>query len=238
MALKIKPGKVAHLSISVIVPVLEEEKSINSVLDHLKLQTAGYEGDVEFIVVDGSENCGTLDAIDQNGVMKISSSRGRGAQMNRGAKAAKGDVLLFLHADTQLPPSAFHTIEAAMAGSAVAGAFSLVIDSEKPFLKFISWVTTLRSKLTRIPYGDQAIFIKRDYFHRIGHYKSIPIMEDVELMERVRKNGERIVILDQQVVTSARRWEKDGFIRRTLRNRFISMLYSIGVSPEKLIRFY
>jgi rSAM/selenodomain-associated transferase 2 len=225
------------ISFSIIIPVLNEAPSINSIIDHLH----GLEGngEAEIIVVDGDPGRGTLKAINHEHVRKIKSPRGRGKQMNEGAKDAKGNILLFLHADTELPPHALSLIATVMRDKQyVAGAFDLGIRSERLIFRVIEVAASVRSRVTNIPFGDQAIFVRKDYFHKIGGYRDIPIMEDVDIMKRIKKRGDKIFILRNRVHTSSRRWEKEGILRCTLRNWFIQMLYLLGRSPRKLSKFY
>ncbi len=173
------------------------------------------------------------------GVIKVRSPRGRGRQMNEGAGYATGDILLFLHADTELPLNALSLIGNAMQdGHYAGGAFDLAIKSPHPLFRMIEFSASLRSRITRIPFGDQAIFIRKDYFDTIGGYQDIPIMEDVEIMKRIRKKGDRIIIFRDRVATSSRRWDSEGIVRCTLRNWLLQALYPLGVSPHTLARFY
>jgi rSAM/selenodomain-associated transferase 2 len=169
----------------------------------------------------------------------VSSVRGRAEQMNKGADIAKGKILIFLHADTILPNNALDKINKIINNKEYkAGAFNLGIDSKKKIYKMIGFISSIRSRITRVPYGDQAYFINRNYFFYIGKFKKIPIMEDVELMNRIKRAKEKIYILKEKVRTSARRWEREGVIRCTLRNWALIMLYNIGFKPEKLASFY
>jgi rSAM/selenodomain-associated transferase 2 len=159
--------------------------------------------------------------------------------MNKGASLATGDILLFLHVDTRLPMDALGLIGAAMEDNRyVAGAFDLGIESSKPIFRIIERAASLRSRFTRIPFGDQAIFIRKDYFKQIGGYQEIPVMEDVEFMDRIKKQGGRIFIIPRRVSTASRRWELEGIVRCTLRNWILQILYILGISPHKLARFY
>ena len=195
--------------------------------------------DVEIIVADGDREECTLNEIINTGVKKILCPKGRARQMNCGAAEATGDVLVFLHADTRLPENALKKIDAALEDKAiVGGAFDLGIDSERFAFRVVEKVASWRSRLTRIPYGDQAIFLRRDYFLALGGFQDIPLMEDVELMQRVKRNQGNILILREKVKTSSRRWESEGVIYCTLRNWLLVMLYLSGVKPEKLVRFY
>ena len=120
----------------------------------------------------------------------------------------------------------------------VGGAFRLGIQSDRLAFRIIEKVANFRSRTTRIPYGDQAIFIERNFFQQVGGYKEIPLMEDVELMRRIKKAGGKIAIINRQVQTSPRRWEKEGVVRCTLRNWVLITLYFLGVSPNQLVKFY
>ncbi len=226
-----------HPAISVIIPVLHEGPGINSLIDHLRSLEQG--AGVEILVVDGDPDGSTLKSLNRPGVIGLRSSPGRGRQMNTAAHRAGGDVLLFLHADTRLPERAFRLIFQGLRPPDIkAGSFDLKIDSQHPGLRLISRVGSLRSRLTRVPYGDQAIFVQRRFFLQLGGYRPIPIMEDLDLMRRIRKQGHPIVILDAPALTSPRRWEHDGMVRGTLRNWALRLLYHLGVSPDRLAKWY
>ncbi len=223
---------------SVVIPVFNEEAVINSLLEHI-LSIAGSEVS-EIIVADGDPAGLTAGSIHNAFPVKtVLAGRGRGAQMNAGAALAGGDILVFLHADTRLPLPAFSLMGAALSDPVcVAGAFDLEIASPRPAFRLIEKAASLRSRCTRIPYGDQAFFFRRRYFESIGGFADIPIMEDVEIMRRIKKRGDRIVFIDRHAVTSARRWEKEGVLFCTLRNWLLISLYLSGVSPERLARLY
>jgi rSAM/selenodomain-associated transferase 2 len=227
----------APFTISIIVPVLDEAEGINSIIAHLR--ALNRDNTAEIIVVDGDPQGGTINAIRDAGVVKIISGKGRARQMNSGASLASGDILLFLHADTLLPNNALATIAVAMSdGRFVAGAFDLGINTDRPIFRITEKYVFLRTRLTRVPFGDQAIFIRRAYFEKIGGYQDIPLMEDVEIMGRIRKRGGRICIIPAKVLTSPRRWEKEGILFCTFRNWTIQMLYALGVPPEQLQKLY
>ena len=222
---------------SIIVPVLNEQYRINSFLDKINKQR--YDSNFEIIIVDGDLHGGTINAVSDNSIICITSPKGRGRQMNAGAAKAHGEILVFLHADTTLPDNALGKISLALQDTVyVGGAFNLKIDSDRLFLKYISVRTSLRSRWSRIPYGDQAIFIRKKYFEQIGGFKEIPLMEDVELMRRIKKDGKKIIILPDKVTTSARRWENDGALYTTMRNRILVGLFYLGVNPHKLAKYY
>ena len=227
--------------ISVIIPVYCEGSCINLTIDRIKslASASGMVPPVEIIVVDGDPGKSTLKVINDPDIIKKESLAGRGVQMNTGARAATTDVLLFLHADTILPANAFNTIlDVCRDKEIVAGAFDLVIDGQHPGFRLIEKTATLRSRVTRIPFGDQAIFIKAGCFRRLGGYKPIALMEDVDIMLRIRQRGHRIRFISDPVVTSARRWKKEGMIYTTIRNWILQLLFYIGVSPGKLKNYY
>ena len=202
---------------SIIVPVFHEAERINDLIAHLR--HLGPEKEREIIVVDGAPEKDTLPVIRDDRVVKISSEKGRAKQMNAGASVARGEILVFLHADTELPACAFNRIRTFISKREyVGGAFDLGIKSDKLIFKVIAFLASLRSRLNRIPYGDQAIFIRRDYFNEISGYREIPLMEDVELIRRIKRSGKKIWIFYDRAMTSPRRWEKEGVIYCIFRN--------------------
>jgi rSAM/selenodomain-associated transferase 2 len=224
-------------SFSIILPVLNESSIINQTIEHV--YRLGYGFYLEIIVVDGDTEGGTVYRIKNERVIKIISPKGRGRQMNKGASVATGDILLFLHTDTELPENAFRTISAVIDKKQyVGGAFDLGIKSGRLIFRLIEKMVYIRTRLTGIPYGDQAIFIKKDFFAGMNGYQEIPIMEDVELMRRIKKSGYKICIIPQKVSTSPRRYEKEGVVYCTLRNWMLMSFYLLGVEPEKLVKFY
>ena len=222
---------------SIIIPVLHEAERINDLIGHLRQLDP--EKMSEIIVVDGAPEKDTLRAIHDDEITKIFTEKGRARQMNAGAFAAKGDILIFLHADTELPLSVLRRMnEFISRNQYVGGAFDLGIKSDKRIYRAIAFLGSLRSRLNRIPYGDQAIFVRRDYFNKIGGYKDVPLMEDVEFMRRIKRSGKKILIFHDRVMTSPRRWKGEGLTYCILRNWTLQILYFLGVSPHKLIKFY
>jgi rSAM/selenodomain-associated transferase 2 len=219
-----------------IVPVWHEATTAPALIRQIRALDGG--GDCEVIVVDGDPEGPTLRCIDDAGSVKLTAPRGRALQMNAGAAIASGEILVFLHADTRLPDSFFCDMDHVIETGAVAGAFRLRFDSPRAIYRIMSWFVTARSRLTREPYGDQAVFMRREYFHRLGGYAPIPIMEDVELVRRIRRSGGRLAMARSSVITSSRRMEARGAMRQVLRNAVITLLYNIGVSPRVLSRWY
>ena len=221
------------IKLSVIIPVLNEEKTIAQTLEHLQ-KTA-----VEIIIVDGGSTDNTVEIAQNMGIKTILSPEpGRSNQMNTGAKYAIGKVLLFLHADTKLPHNYLQYIEESLEKSnTIAGAFLLKIESQNPLLRIVEKGVNARSRLLQMPYGDQGIFLKKETFETIGGFPDIPLMEDFQLMLTLKKQG-KIRLAKAPVITSARRWEKLGVIKTTLINQKVILGYFLGVSPEKLKQWY
>jgi hypothetical protein len=159
--------------------------------------------------------------------------------MNQGAGLASGNILLFLHADTLLPPGVLPEIAATLSkAGAEWGAFDLGIASNRAPYRLIEAAVRVRTAITGIPYGDQAVFLTRDLFHRTGGYPPIPIMEDVALIRRVKKTGGVGCRIPKKVSTSPRRWETEGIVRCTLRNWFLITCFFLGARPETLVKYY
>ena len=218
-------------SISIIIPVLNEEDQIGNLLKRLP-------DGMETIVVDGGSQDQTVAIARSMGASVLASAASKATQMNAGAAEALGDILLFLHADTCLPENFETCVPAALAGDEVcAGAFSLGIDSDAVGLRFIERVANWRSRFFQMPYGDQALFVSRNLFHEIGGYPEYPIMEDFELVRRLKQKG-KIVILQESVQTSARRWLNFGILKTWLLNQIIVVAYYLGISPQRLSQWY
>jgi rSAM/selenodomain-associated transferase 2 len=225
--------------ISIIIPVLNEVEMLEKALASTQPST-----DIETIIVDGGSIDGTLELARTLGVKVLSASTGRAYQMNVGALAATGEILLFLHADTHLPLEFDKMIRAALkpqkqgcTKAPVAGAFAVHIDSPLRSLRWIERGVNWRSRFLQMPYGDQAIFIKAATFQQISGFPELPIMEDFELMRRLKRLG-HITIIRVPVVTSARRWHEKGVFQTTLINQIIIFAYLLGISPDRLVRWY
>ncbi|HUQ75115.1 MAG TPA: TIGR04283 family arsenosugar biosynthesis glycosyltransferase [Burkholderiales bacterium] len=216
--------------LSIIVPALNEAQGIRAALGALSaLRARGH----EVILVDGGSDDGTADLAVPfcDGVLR--SERGRAKQMNAGASAAQGEALLFLHADTRLPPNADQAVFNALERSSW-GRFDVSIDARHPLLPLVACAMNLRSRLTGIATGDQAIFVRRDAF---AGFPEIPLMEDVAFSAAMKRRG-RPACLRAQVVTSGRRWERDGVVRTIVLMWRLRLLYALGASPHRLARHY
>lgn len=222
--------------VSIIMPVLNEEASLPDVLAALQRRfLAG--GQAELIVADGGSTDCTVSIAAAFGRV-ISIPRGRARQMNAGAAVARGEVLLFLHADTLLPFDALNVIDRALARpGVVGGAFRLRFDTDSRIYRLVAASVNLRSALRHIYTGDQAYAIRRDAFERIGGYPNIALMEDLEIVKRLRRIG-RFVLFPASVTTSARRHRQTGLGRTLLVMGLIRMLYVCGMPPERLCQIY
>jgi rSAM/selenodomain-associated transferase 2 len=219
--------------ISVIIPVLNESATIRAAIDStLPSQN------VEVIVVDGGSCDATRQIAQRQGVQVITSAAGRAHQMNVGAQAATGEILLFLHGDTRLPEGFDQLIRAALQNpQAMAGAFRLRIDAPQRRFRWVEWGVNCRSALFQMPYGDQAIFLRAELFQKLGGFAEMPIMEDFELIRRLRRLGS-VVMIKANVTTSARRWQRRGIVKTTLINQLMILGYGLGVSPARLAQLY
>ncbi len=220
---------------SIIMPVLNEEVALEQQLCQLARITASR--DCELLLVDGGSVDQTITIAQRFGQV-IHAPRGRAVQMNKGAEAASGDIYIFLHADTLLPEDALDVIEhACTSRQVVGGAFRLGFDSEKLAYRLVAFTANLRSRWRGIFTGDQAYFVRADNFKAIGGFPEIALMEDLEIITRLRKVG-KVVLLPRSITTSARRHQKVGLARSVLFMWYLRTLYKCGVSPEQLQRKY
>jgi len=221
------------MRISIIIPVFNEERSIAATLAGLQPLVPD-----ELMVVDGGSTDRTREICESLGITLISSKRGRALQMNEGARTATGDILLFLHADTLLPDSALNDIRAVMANSeCVGGRFDVELDGDHWMLWVIGAMISLRSRLTKVATGDQAIFVRREIFEKIGGYPDIPLMEDIAFSRALKGMG-KMACLRSRVITSARRWEMEGVWRTIWKMWTLKFLYLLGIPPARLKRYY
>jgi rSAM/selenodomain-associated transferase 2 len=221
--------------ISIVMPVLNEAKIIETALQALQpLRARGHEA----IVVDGGSRDATAQLARAGADRVIDAPRGRAQQMNAGARIARGDVLLFLHADTRLPADAdLVLLQALQRTGRCWGRFDVRIDSGRPLLRVVSALMSLRSRWSEICTGDQAIFVTAEAFARMGGYAPLALMEDIALSAQLRRCS-RPVALRAAVVTSARRWERNGVVRTIMLMWWLRLRYFLGVSPAVLAQRY
>lgn len=230
------------MSISIIIPVLDEATGISACLDSLLACADGDRPKIattpEIIVVDGGSTDDTPKIVANYPVKFLRAPTGRGQQMNGGAAIATGEVLLFLHSDTVLPPNFASLIETTLTNAGnIAGAFQLHIDDPQPSLRWIEKAVQWRSQYLSLPYGDQAIFVRTEVFRELGGYAELPIMEDYEFVHRLKQRG-AIALVDAAVKTSARRWQKLGVWRTTLTNQMMILGFKLGINPVTLRHWY
>jgi rSAM/selenodomain-associated transferase 2 len=223
----------ARYIISIIIPVLNEATIIKKTLSQLTQYS-----EIEIIVVDGGSQDNTVAIAKSSAKVITVIGKGRAGQMNAGANVAQSDILLFLHADTQLPANFIELVSKTLKqNQIIAGAFELAIDASGIPLRGIEILVKVRSRLLSLPYGDQALFISKQAFIKAGGFADLPIMEDFEFIQRVGKLG-RIAIAPAAVTTSGRRWQKLGVWQTTLINQLMIAGYYLGISPAKLSKFY
>jgi rSAM/selenodomain-associated transferase 2 len=221
--------------LSIIMPVLDEGEGIAAALDALAdLRALG----TEVIVVDGGSRDATIQRARMRADRVISAPRGRALQMNAGAEKSAGDVLLFLHADTRLPADAEYIVLNGLERSGRAwGRFDVEIEGRNPLLAVVARLMSIRSRLTGIATGDQAIFVRRDAFQAAGGFAAIPLMEDIALSKRLKRVS-RPLCLRECAVTSGRRWENHGVLSTVLLMWRLRLAYFFGADPQALARRY
>jgi hypothetical protein len=219
--------------ISVIIPTWNEERRIAA-----SVASAAQGNPREILVVDGGSSDDTVQQARKAGAVVLSSRLGRSRQMNAGASRASGNVLLFVHADTQLPQGyALSAAQLLNDRTVAGGAFRFAIAEPFPGSKFIEWSTNLRCQWWQMPFGDQGLFLRRSLFEELGGYADLPILEDYDLVKRLRRHG-RVTTLKQFATTSGRRWQRLGVVRTTLINKWMILGYHLGWPLEKLQATY
>lgn len=218
--------------ISVIVPIRNESPEV---AEGFRRFTGSDEA--ELLVADGAPLSPAGRAFQAIGARVIAAEGARGARLARAAKEARGDVLLFLHADSRPPEAALALIRETFSAGAPAGAFSLAYDDAGPKLRWIAWWANVRSRLLGLPFGDQGLFCRRESYERAGGFRDLPICDDLDLVRRLKRVG-RLVVRPEKTFTSPRRYREKGTLRQVLRNWKVMFGYFAGVRPETLARWY
>jgi len=226
------------LSISVIIPCLNAEKGLKRTLDSLaSAERSGFAP--EIIIADGGSTDATRDIAEAAGARVVDSAPGRGIQLAAGSKAAKGDWFLFLHADTALEggwASSVMVFTSNDRNRERGAVFTFALDDNSPAARRLERMVRWRNRWLGMPYGDQGLLIHRRFYRRLGGYKEIPLMEDVEFIRRIGMS--RLALFDVRAVTSAERYVRSGYIWRALRNLFCLTLFFLRVSPRLIARIY
>ena len=221
------------VKVSIIIPTFNEESCLGHTLEHIQ-QLSPY----EVIVSDGGSNDKTFEIAKNFTGKLVTGPTGRAVQMNAGARMATGDIFLFLHADSRIDPNSYEKMLFSMTHSEkIGGAFSLYIDSEKRNLRLIAWFANIRSKYLGMTYGDQAFFVRNPIFQKMNGFSEFPICEDIDFFKRLRKLGS-VILLNEKVFTSPRRWNKEGVWFTTFRNILIAILFELRFSPRTLTKWY
>ncbi len=221
--------------ISIVIPTYNSEKALRRTIESLVPPPYAR----EIVVVDGGSSDGTIHMADGLGARVVHAPKGRGSQLRAGGQAAVGDWLLFLHADTVLPPDWGRDVSTFIAEDAKrqrAGFFTFALDDEKTSAKRLEKMVSWRCRLLGLPYGDQGLLISRSLYEEVGGFSDIPLMEDVDIVRRIGKS--RLCQLSTCAVTSATRYQKQGYLRRSLRNLTCLALYFLGLSPKKIVKLY
>ena len=226
------PPEASLPTLSLIIPTLD---SVDCLAPCLRSFPAD---DIEVIIVDGGSRDGTQAHADSLGARVLMSAPGRGAQLMAGAAAARGRWLLFLHADTRLSKGWWETAKdfMAAAGENRAGYFHYALDDDAPAARRLEALVDWRCRFLGLPYGDQGLLIAREFYQQLGGFRSMPLMEDVEFIRRIGKH--RLVMLDAEAMTSAARYRRDGYLRRSGRNLTCLALYHLGLPARSLVRLY
>jgi len=222
------------MAVSVVIPTLHEAATIAETVRRLLAEDPR----PEVVVADGGSGDGTPAVAEAAGAIVVPSVRGRGRQLNRGAAAATGDVLVFLHADCRLEPGGLAAARRILADPRVAAAgFRQVIDGDSRWFPWIARAADARVRWLRTIYGDSGLAVRRETFRVVGGFPDVVLFEDVGISARLRRQG-RFHLLRHRIHVSARRWESEGVVRATLRNWWILTRYLTGASPERLSRYY
>ncbi len=226
------------IDLSIIIPVLNEAEALPGLLSRLQEEVqANPHLNLEIVVVDGGSTDGSREVAKEPAARLVRSERGRSKQLNRGAALARGKVLVFLHADSQISPGFSSRIVKAVDSGSVGGAHHVMFSPANGWLKLVAWGSNLRGRYLKSYYGDQGIFVRKDVFRQLGGFPDQELMEDLEFSRKLRKAGPT-VFLPGCLLTSSRRFIKGGILKTLLLMQWLKILYLIGVSPQRLKKLY
>lgn len=220
--------------ISIIIPVYNEALIIHKIMDNLEQ----FKSCCEIIFIDGGSSDGTNRIIAEKYRLEFSPKKGRAHQMNYGASLSKGDILLFLHADSFLPSDALAQIHNIICQGYKAGCFKIRFNSRSTLMKICGFMSNLRVRLRNIAFGDQGIFISRDYFYKLGGFVEIPLMEDYQLSMDIKADGEKIGLANAKIETSERRFVENGRLKTMARMQRLQYMYRRGKDIEVIASLY
>lgn len=223
-----------NFKISIIIPIYNEEENMNALIKNLKAVKNAY----EIIFVDGGSTDKTPEIIKRNFILLNSPEKGRANQMNWGALNAKGNVLFFLHADSILKPDAVEKINEVLQKGYKAGCFKIRFDSGSFLMKICAFMSDFRVKARNIAFGDQGLFILKDYFLQLGGFAPIPLMEDYKLSMDIKKDGEKIGLAKGTVITSERRFLKNGRLKTMWKMQKLQYMFRKGEDIHKIALLY
>jgi rSAM/selenodomain-associated transferase 2 len=225
-------------ALSIIIPVLNEEEALGNLLRDVKHCQQTLPFSIECVVADGGSVDNSVEVCRQFGVTVLQAPPGRGQQLSAGAKCSKGEILLFLHADSRLTTEHCTAVLKTVAQNGVmAGGFELKFDDSHPILKFAEWANKIRFRCTNIFYGDHGIFTRRDQYEAVGGIPPQALFEDIEFSRRLKRMG-KVVMVSPPLVTSSRRFRTGGVVRTYFKMAFLHILHWLRVSPDYLARLY
>lgn len=220
--------------ISIIIPIYNESQTLEALLENLEQ----FKDQAQIIFVDGGSQDDTCKKLEEDHYLIRAEKKGRANQMNEGARLSQGDILLFLHADSRLEAGALDEVRTIIDRGYQVGCFSIKFDSKSPLMWICGHMSSLRVRLRNIAFGDQGIFIRRDFFDQLGGFEAIPLMEDYQLSMDIKKKGQKIVLAKTRIWTSERRFKENGRLKTMAKMQRLQHLYRRGMDAESLAKEY